>query len=161
MKRFTSLAACCLFFAATHAAGPSDEPLDPEKAFRLSVAIAPDAAGLNLRYAILDGYYMYRNRFKLEVVTPGLVLKPPATPQGEAKDDPYFGKTEIYRRYVEVPVAFEGRPRPGRYWVEVTAQGCADSGFCYAPFTQKVVVNVPSSQTKQDATIRPATPAKP
>ena len=87
MKRFTSLAACCLFFAATHAAGPPDEPLDPEKAFRLSVAIATDAAGLNLRYAILDGYYMYRNRFKLEVVTPGqkkgleeFLLQPTGTP---------------------------------------------------------------------------------
>jgi thiol:disulfide interchange protein DsbD len=161
MKRFPSLAACCLLIAATHAAALSDEPLDPEKAFRLSVAIAPDATGLNLRYAILDGYYMYRNRFKLEVVTPGLVLKPPAAPEGEAKDDPYFGRTEIYRRYVEVPVAFEGRPRPGRYSVEVTAQGCADSGFCYAPFTQKVVVNVPLSQSKQDSTVRPVTPAKP
>jgi thiol:disulfide interchange protein DsbD len=143
MKRFTLLAACWLIAAASAAAGPYDEPLDPEKAFRLSLGVAPEMAGIDLRYTILDGYYMYRNRFKVQVVTPGLVLKAPATPAGEEKDDPYFGKTEIYRRYVEVPVAFDGKPAPGRYVIDVTAQGCADSGFCYAPFTQRVAVNVP------------------
>jgi thiol:disulfide interchange protein DsbD len=161
MKPFRVIAVGCLFATTAFAAGPADEPLDPEKAFRLSVAVAPDATGLNLRYTILDGYYMYRNRFKVQVVTPGLLLKPPAVPPGEEKDDPYFGKTEIHRRYVDVPVPFDGAPRPGRYAVEVTAQGCADSGFCYAPFTQKVVVNVPAIQAPRDPPIRPASPAKP
>jgi len=146
MKRFTLLAACCLLATAASGTGHSEEPLDPEKAFRLSLGDAPGMAGLDLRYTILDGYYLYRNRFKLQVVTPGLVLKPPATPPGEEKDDPYFGRTEIYRRYVEVPVGFEGTPAPGRYAVDVTAQGCADSGFCYAPFTQRVMVNVPAER---------------
>ena len=146
MKRSALLATCGLLAMVAGAANPPDEPLDPEMAFRLTSALAPDGAGLSLRYNILDGYYMYRNRFRVEVVTPGLVLKAPAPPAGETKDDPYFGKTEIHRRFVEVPVAFEGKPRPGRYTFAVTAQGCADSGFCYAPFTQKVVVVVPPSK---------------
>jgi thiol:disulfide interchange protein len=151
MKWFTLPVACCIFASTACGAATADEPLDPEKAFRLSTTVTTDPAGLNLRYAIVDGYYMYRHRFALEVVTPGLVLKPLIAPAGEAKDDPYFGKTEIYRRYVEIPAAFEGSPQPGRYAVEVTAQGCADSGFCYAPFKQRVFVTVP----------RPATTGKP
>ena len=145
MKRFTLPLAFCLFATAAQCASPPDEPLDPDKAFRLSVTTTSDPAGVNLRYAIVEGYYMYRHRFAFEVVTAGLVLKSPVPPAGESKDDPYFGKTEIYRRYVEIPVAFEGSPRPGRYAVEVTAQGCADFGFCYAPFKQKVYVTVPPS----------------
>jgi thioredoxin:protein disulfide reductase len=144
MKRFNLPLACCLFATAAHCASLPDEPLDPDKAFRISVTTDP--AGMNLRYAIADGHYMYLHRFGVKVVTPGMFLKAPALPAGESKDDPYFGKTEIYRRYVEIPVAFDGAPRPGRHAVEVTAQGCADSGFCYAPFKQKVFVTVPPAQ---------------
>jgi thiol:disulfide interchange protein DsbD len=158
MNRFALPFACCLFATAAQGAGTADEPLDPGKAFRLSIGSSTAPAGLSLRYAIVDGYYMYRHRFGLQVVTPGLVLKPPAFPDGETKDDPYFGKTEIYRRYVDIPVAFEGSPQPGRYAVEVTAQGCADSGFCYAPFTQRVLVTVPRDAATPS---RPAAPGKP
>ena len=67
MKRSALLATCGLLAMVAGAANPPDEPLDPEKAFRLTAALAPDGAGLNLRYNILDGYYLYRNRFRVEV----------------------------------------------------------------------------------------------
>jgi thiol:disulfide interchange protein DsbD len=143
MKRAPLLLACCLFATATGAA-QTDPPLDPDKAFQLSTGPATEPPGATLRYVIADGYYLYRHRLALQVVTPGLALKPLLAPAGEPKDDPYFGQTEIYRRYVEIPVAFQGAPRPGRYAVEVTAQGCADSGFCYAPFKQKAFLTVPA-----------------
>ena len=62
MKNF--LARMLLFvFAAGANAASTDDLLEPEKAFRMS-ARALGAAGVEVRFAIADGYYMYRETFR-------------------------------------------------------------------------------------------------
>ncbi len=63
--------------------------------------------------------------------------------KGEAKDDPFIGRTEILRGSATLRLPFIGGARPGAYRVSVTAQGCAEDKVCYAPFAQVVRVSLP------------------
>src|SRR4030067_2785763 len=52
-----------LFATGAAPAAGTDDLLEPEKAFRMSTR-AIDARTLEVSFAIADGYYMYRERFK-------------------------------------------------------------------------------------------------
>ena len=119
------------------------EPLDPEKAFPVTASLAP--GGIDLGFTILDGYYLYGDRFRVDVDPPGLSLGRTRIPRGEAKDDPFLGKTEILRRQAFLHLPFTAKALPGTYALRVTAQGCAEDRVCYAPFTQVVRVTVPAA----------------
>ena len=107
-------------------------PVPVDKAFRFS--IQRDAGGLALRWAALPGHYLYRDRF--EAVTEAGVNLALAPPPGERKDDPNFGDVEIYRDAVSISVPAAELPPRGA--LRVTYQGCAESGFCYAPVTKTI-----------------------
>ena len=153
MKRFTlALAAACLAGAAVAAPNSADEPLDPDKAFRPDarlVAGVPAAAGserhgIDIDYRIAPGYYLYRNRLRFEVWPPSLLIGPPELPPGIEVDDPFLGKSAIFRDSVTIHLPFVvSIARPGTYRVRITAQGCAEDRICYSPFPQEVVVNIP------------------
>ncbi|MDP1603250.1 MAG: protein-disulfide reductase DsbD N-terminal domain-containing protein, partial [Legionella sp.] len=49
--------------SALHFGGSAEELLAPEKAFAMSVR-ASGTDAVEVRFAIADGYYMYRERFK-------------------------------------------------------------------------------------------------
>jgi len=123
--------------ASTFAAAREPELLEPERAFRISTWPL-DERNVEVRFEIADGYYMYRDRFRFETMR-GRVLADVALPKGKVKDDPFFGRTEIYRReaQIRVPVTAEDLDR-GTVKLKVTSQGCADIGVCYAPLEQIV-----------------------
>ena len=59
----------------------ADDLLEPEKAFRFSARPVDD--GVEVRFAIADGYYMYRERFRFDAKVPPdqiHVLFPPQAP---------------------------------------------------------------------------------
>lgn len=133
------------FVTALACAAPiPDEPLDPEKAFPATATLTPQ--GIDLAFTIVDGYYLYGDRFRVDVDAPGLPLGPARVPKGEVKDDPFIGRTEILRRQAVLRLAFTAKPGPGTYVLKVTAQGCAEDRVCYTPFTQVVRVTVPASR---------------
>ena len=139
----------CLAGAA-HAVNPGDL-LEPEKAFRISTR-ALDANNIEVRFAIADGYYMYRERFKF-AVDPGSKgkLGAPQFPPGERKKDEFFGEVETYRKQLAFRLPVEGAE--GVLRLTVTSQGCADVGVCYIPMDSKVTVQL--------AGLRAGVPAKP
>ena len=124
--------------------------LDPEKAFRISTR-ALDPNHVEVQFAIADGYYMYRDRFKFETAA-GRLLADVELPHGKAKEDQFFGKTEIYRREVRirVPVTSADTAR-GNVKLKVTSQGCADIGICYVPLAQMVEVRLPDRSSNAPA----------
>jgi thiol:disulfide interchange protein DsbD len=73
-------------------------------------------------------------------------LGKPVLPQGEEKEDEYFGKQEVYHQDVEasVPVARAGGG-PIELPIDVTYQGCADAGLCYPPITKNLKVSLGGS----------------
>lgn len=135
-----------LFAPISPAAAAEPELLDPEKAFRISTR-GLDRNNVEVRFQIADGYYLYRDRFRFETAA-GQLLADVRLPKGDAKEDPFFGKTEIYRREVRirVPVAAEDAAR-GNMKIRVTSQGCADVGVCYVPVVQLVEVRLPGGSS--------------
>jgi thiol:disulfide interchange protein DsbD len=118
------------------------ELLEPEKAFRFSArALGPDA--LEVSFAIAEGYYMYRDRFRFEAR--GAQLGPADMPPGELKKDEFFGESVVYRKAVKirVPVA-PGAPDP--LALLVVSQGCADVGVCYVPMDSRATLVLASAQ---------------
>jgi thiol:disulfide interchange protein DsbD len=121
---------------APQAAGQSAAVIDPDKAFRMEVSAAPEH--LNIRFSILPKHYLYRDRFKLTM--DGVMLGAVDQPEGERHRDPHFGDVSIFREFVLLRVPYHTGGKSGRYTLRVTAQGCADSGFCYAPFEQRATL---------------------
>jgi len=121
------------------AASPQDL-LEPEKAFRFS-ARALDAKAVEVQYAIADGYYLYRERFKF--AAENARLGKPEFPVGVRKTDQFFGDTETYRKEVRIRVPVEaGAGDPLK--LVVTSQGCADIGVCYVPIESTATLRLAS-----------------
>jgi thiol:disulfide interchange protein DsbD len=126
MLRFLlSLLACTVLLAPARA---DDDFLPPEQAFKLSARML-DAHTAEVSYAIADGYYMYRERFKFTAA--GATLGAPQIPPGKVKFDETFNKdVETYHHNVAIRIPVQGE---GAFTLNVTGQGCADKGLCYPP----------------------------
>jgi len=118
--------------------GSTDNLLEPEKAFRFS-ARAPDDASVEVRFAIAEGYYMYRERFRFEAQGAGVRLGKPEFPPGIAHKDEFFGEMTIYRKDVRIRIPVQGS---GDLDLKVTSQGCADAGVCYIPMESTAALRV-------------------
>ena len=151
--------AALMLLAATASLPPTStaqEPqlLDPEKAFRISTR-ALDERGVEVRFEIADGYYMYRDRFKFETAS-GRLLADVELPKGKPKEDPFFGKTETYRREVRIRVPVTPDDKARRIVkLKVTSQGCADIGVCYVPLEQFVEARFPGRSSDTPAAAIP------
>ncbi len=132
-----------LLLSPAHGAS-ADELLEPEKAFRFS-ARALDAGTAEVRYAIADGYYLYRERFRFAAEPATVTLGQPQFPKGEIHEDRFFGKQETYRKEVRIrlPVESSGADRVK---LLVTSQGCADIGVCYVPQVQSAELRLASAE---------------
>ena len=160
------LAAACLAGAAIAAPAPTDDPLEPDQAFRPSARlVAGDAAagsgrhGIDIEYRIAPGYYLYRSRLKFELLPATVLTGAPEIPPGIEVDDPFLGKSAIFRDRVVIHLPFAvSVAKPGRYRVKITAQGCAEERICYSPFPQEVVVNIPPGYRVMDFQAAPTPP---
>jgi len=122
--------------------GPSsDDLLEPEKAFQFS-ARALDAKAIEVSFAIADGYYLYRDKFRFKVDgPPGVTLGTPEFPPAIRKKDEFFGEVETYRKQVDIRIPVEaGTARTLQ--LSVRSQGCADIGVCYVPMDSKATLQL-------------------
>ncbi|MDH6634317.1 UNVERIFIED_ORG: thiol:disulfide interchange protein DsbD [Lelliottia amnigena] len=89
---------------------------------------------LNLTWQVKEGYYLYRKQVS---ITPARAnVGEPQLPAGEWHEDEFYGKSEIYRHRLTVPVTVNQASSGAT--LTVTYQGCADAGFCYPPETKVV-----------------------
>jgi thiol:disulfide interchange protein DsbD len=119
------------------------ELLEPEKAFRFTARVLEGNA-VEVQFAIADGYYMYRERFKFAAGSAR--LGKPEFPAGERKKDQFFGETETYRKEVRIRVPVESGAGEALQLV-VTSQGCADVGVCYVPMESAATLRLASLST--------------
>ncbi|QSX35530.1 protein-disulfide reductase DsbD [Shewanella avicenniae] len=92
---------------------------------------------VTLSWVIADGYYMYRDKLTVKVANAELgdMLKP----AGEDHVDDYFGNQQVYRSYIEIPVALKQAAADGK--LSVTFMGCAEGKLCFPPTTRDVALN--------------------
>jgi len=122
--------------------GNTDNLLEPEKAFRFD-ARALDASTIEVHFAIADGYYLYRDRFRFSAEgNRGVRLGAPEFPRGLKHKDEFFGEVETYRKEVRIRIPVEG---DGRFDLKVVSQGCADAGVCYVPLESKLSLRLAGS----------------
>lgn len=161
---FTKILMGLSFLAATivphaaHATGnllPETELLESEAAFRFSARLL-DAKTVEVRFAIADGYYMYRDKFRFQVEPGSAALGTVELPKGKVKVDPTFGKVETYRKSVIAKLPISGLAADGSLALTVISQGCADAGVCYPPMTSKAKLNLaPSSGKPLSSLLKP------
>ena len=146
-------------FRSTTAAAAEPELLPPEQAFRFS-ARALDERTLEARFAVADGYYLYRDKFKFALGGDGAGLAAISLPPGKVKEDPFFGRVETYRGDVVVVLPLHN-PAPGQsITLSAESQGCAEViGVCYPPNQQRVTLTLPAAG-KGPGTVVEAHPRK-
>ena len=129
MRLFAGLAG--LFISLFLALGPAlaANPLPVDQAFRLSVLKDTDGR-LVLNWRIADGYYLYRDHIEAkDGQGKALVVD---TQPGQPKDDPNFGRLEVYYTHATASVKADAQP------LALTYQGCQEDGICYRPETRTV-----------------------
>ena len=129
--------------ACAAVAAPANELLEPSRAFHLSVT--GTGPSVRLEWTIAPGYYLYRSRLAIEADPPGSASA--TLPAGQPHEDEWFGRTEIYRDRLEVPLVTKGARS-----VHVRWQGCADAGLCYPPQDRQI-------ELAASAPLRPTRPA--
>ena len=101
------------------------------EAFRVSL-VEESADSLLVRFQAAPGYYLYRHAFRFSIEPAELAAGEAQIPDGEAKQDEYFGAVEVY--YGETTIRLPlNNPQGQPLAVQVRYQGCADKGLCYPP----------------------------
>jgi thioredoxin:protein disulfide reductase len=119
-----------------------DEFLPPEQAFVVTLRSAEGKVAVD--FAPAPGHYMYRERISFTVKSPaGATIVASHLPAGEIKDDPNFGRIEVYHHpfLATVEVA---RPAGSTAPVEIEAnyQGCSEKGLCYPPMQKSASLDL-------------------
>ena len=140
MSRYgRNLLVLCLLVSASGAAAQSDfdnalikqteEFLAADEAFALSVErISSDRYVAQWRIA--PNYYLYRDKTTIAEQDGGRPNRY-RMPPGEMLEDPFFGKTEVYRGVLSIPFVAKNDA------VTLSYQGCADAGLCYPVQTKQ------------------------
>jgi len=115
--------------------GNADDLLPAEEAFALSVERQGDDTWV-FHWRIAEDYYLYRDRLNFELLDGGdgeLRVDEARYSASQPKDDPFFGKVDVYYERASVRIPIDGTPAPDAR-VRVGFQGCNEPlGVCYPP----------------------------
>ncbi|MDL2409115.1 protein-disulfide reductase DsbD [Rhizobium calliandrae] len=118
------LASVFLLVLAVGSAFAAETPLGMNDAFKFSVDRAQNG-GIHLHWEMPSGYYLYRQYLSAEASDGSSVRL--LTAPGVEKNDPNFGKSEVYFDRADAELG------PVSSSVTVTYQGCQEHGLCYPP----------------------------
>ncbi len=135
--------------------------LNVDEAFVFNFGSANE--GLDLNWSIAKDYYLYKERFKFEVlsingVTPARLNEARFSRSGTPEDDPYFGRVHIFQDELNVLLPITLASGHSQAEIKVTYQGCAKAGLCYPPKHQ-VITYIPKINTVVKDTVE-TTPFK-
>ena len=103
--------------------------LPVEQAFKASEILFIDEKTIKVKFFIAENHYLYKSKFKIQSspsINSTLTL-----PEGEIKEDEYFGKQEVYYRSVSLMLNFEQKAKNSN--IQLSFQGCSEEGLCYPP----------------------------
>ncbi|WP_107929113.1 protein-disulfide reductase DsbD [Neisseria animaloris] len=116
-----------VFITGAHAVDAS-KLLPPEQAFIPQVNVTDQ--GINVQFAIADGYYLYQAKILADTNPAGLLAAPQYS-KGEEKEDEFFGKQTVYHHAAQINWPYAKKAQ--KYQLTLQYQGCAEVGVCYPP----------------------------
>jgi len=96
---------------------------------------------LLLNWTIADGYYMYRDKFKLGGIA--VNFSHPTYPASISIEDEFFGKTEVYYHQLQLKIPLSDIDEDAIFRVQF--MGCAEAGLCYPPETIEIPLKQPGA----------------
>ncbi len=133
-------------------AADESDLLPVDQAFVLSTAVQ-GADRVEIRWAIADGYYLYRHRISATVVDTGASSAALQLPHGDPHQDEFFGATETYRKRLIAVLPKIANAAGRTLHLRIKYQGCADLGVCYPPQTRTVEVALPAGSSAKGGAI--------
>lgn len=154
---------CFQFLSSTVNAGlfgkqETPDPRPVNEVFLLTTDLI-DKDQLLLRWDILDGYYLYDNRMKITDQNEKEVSEISRS-QSKAKDDPLFGKVEVYYHSSEIVLDLNKYSGQKSLVLNIGYQGCWDGGVCYPPVSEVRQIDLPAvilDDEQTNLTSEPAT----
>jgi thiol:disulfide interchange protein DsbD len=122
-----------------------EEFLSPDVAFGLDIIQANGK--INANFKVAPGYYLYKQRIKFEL-SPALEHKI-QLPNGDIKNDPNFGKMEVYHHDFTGNIDVKGA-NAAPLIIKATYQGCSEKGLCYAPQHKTFTINLQAAPSSAD-----------
>jgi thiol:disulfide interchange protein DsbD len=147
--------ASLLFGAASAQAIDQADLLPVDEAFALS-AEATSREAVEVRFAIAEGYYLYRHRTAVEVLDGGFKANPLQLPDGKKHTDEFFGEVETYRGALVATLTGAAADGTTALRLRVKYQGCADLGICYPPQAREITVALPAALAGDAAAAQPS-----
>ncbi|EPJ56002.1 MAG: hypothetical protein OFPI_01530 [Osedax symbiont Rs2] len=120
---------------------------DPRPVSEVFVLQTEALAGnkLLLRWDVLPDYYLYDQRMKFSAED-GVTITEISRSETVAKDDPLFGKVQVYYHSSEIMLQLANLPESNQVSLKIEYQGCWDGGVCYPPESQQRTVTMIGSQ---------------
>jgi thiol:disulfide interchange protein len=117
--------------------------LPVEQVYQVTVDVEENQLILN--WSIIEGYYLYRDRFNFSAVDATSQLGAPIFETGKRKWDDFFEEElEVYYTKTSIALPYEGEGE--QMEIQVESQGCADAGLCYPPYKQWLTINLVSGK---------------
>lgn len=126
---------------------PAENFLPPDEAFKLNLT-AVDSTTLQGDFTVVPGYYLYRQRIKFEIPkgSESARISSIDLPNGDIKNDPNFGKQEVYHHDFKATVHLAD-VSSNTITIAASYQGCSEKGLCYAPIKKTITLNLPAAGT--------------
>jgi thiol:disulfide interchange protein DsbD len=103
-----------------------------------------DHETLLARFHIEPGYYLYKDKFAVDSVDPGMEVTGIDLPQGVRKTDEYFGDIIAFYESFDAKVTLRRADAGARsVSLKLRYQGCAEDGICYPPIEKNVTLDLP------------------
>tara|TARA_Y100001970_G_C14232013_1_gene859226 strand:+ start:956 stop:1405 length:450 start_codon:yes stop_codon:yes gene_type:complete len=105
------------------------DPLSVEEAFQIEfLVISPNET--IVRWKINNSYYLYKK--KITFSSNDYFIYDIILPTAQIKEDPYFGKTEVYYEILEAKLIIEPKTKKNTSRIiSIEYQGCWEGGVCY------------------------------
>ena len=121
-------------------------PLPAEQAFQFE-AIVNTSNELLLRFTPAPGYYLYREKTKINIVSDGnaVVAGGLQWPPAQSHKDEYFGDVAVFFDLVEASLPLQLKDSKARDIIlKASFIGCQENGICYAPMRREITLSLPA-----------------
>ena len=121
-------------------------PLPAEQAFQFE-AIVNTSNELLLRFTPAPGYYLYRDKTKITIVSDNnsVLAGELQWPAAKSHKDEYFGDVAVFFDLVEAKLPLQLNDAKAHYiTLKASFIGCQENGICYPPMKRDIALSLPA-----------------